>query len=218
MDERLSEQYRRRFDGEAEARNRVWRVLIDRWFSRYLLGAEAVLDLGCGWGQFINQIDVPQRFALDLNPDADEHLDRGVTLFRQPAEEPWPIPPGSLDLVFTSNFLEHVPDRDALLSALGHAYEALKPGGLIVCLGPNVRKVPGAYWDFFDHMIPLSERSLAEALALAGFEVEEAIGAFLPYTMAGKPPPPSVAIRAYLRLRPAWRVLGGQFLVVGRRR
>jgi dolichol-phosphate mannosyltransferase len=48
-----------------------------------------------------------------------------------------------------------------------------------------------------------------------GFRTEEVIDRFLPYTMAGQQrPPSSLAIRAYLRFRPAWRLFGRQFLVV----
>jgi len=210
----LSEQYRRRFAAENETRKRVWAVLVECWFQRYVDGAEAVLDLGCGWGPFINQVQAEKRYGIDLNPDAAEHLDEAVTFFEQRADERWPLDDASLDLVFTSNFLEHMPDREAMAAALAEAHRTLRPGGRLVCLGPNIARVGGMYWDFFDHMIPLTERSVVEASELAGFVTEEAIGSFLPYTMAGKPPPPAIAIRAYLKLRPAWRLLGKQFLVV----
>lgn len=195
----------------------TWRTLIDGWFIRYVTGAESILDLGCGWGAFINQVTAPRRFAIDLNPDAKHHLRDGVTLFTQPASDPWPLPDASLDLVFTSNFLEHLADRDAINATLAEAHRCLRQGRRMVCLGPNIRYAPGAYWDFFDHVVPLSERSLSEALELAGFELEEVIPRFLPWTMAGRPPPPGWAVRAYLRFRPAWRVLGRQFLVVARK-
>jgi SAM-dependent methyltransferase len=217
VDELLPAQYRRRFEAEHAARLAVWRVLIDAWFHRYVSGAEAVLDLGCGWGAFVNQIDVPRRYGIDLNPDARAHLDADVELYCQSAAEPWPLADGALDLVFTSNLLEHMPSRDAIMATLHEAHRCLRPGGRIVCLGPNVRYASGAYWDFFDHIVPLTARSLTEALELAEFEREEVIDRFLPFTLAGRPAPPATLIRAYLRLRPAWRLVGRQFLVVGRK-
>jgi SAM-dependent methyltransferase len=206
--------YRRRFESEHEARCAVWRVLIDAWFSRYLRGADAVLDLGCGWGVFINQIDVPRRYAIDLNPDVRARLDDGVELIGRDAAARWALPDDSLDVVFTSNFLEHLPDRDAISAALGEAARCLRPGGQLVCLGPNIRYAPGAYWDFFDHLIPLSDRSLAEAVRLHGFEVTEAVARFLPWSMAGRTIPPELVIRAYLKMPFAWPLVGKQFLVV----
>jgi SAM-dependent methyltransferase len=206
--------YRRRFASEDDGRREVWRVLVDAWFSRYLAGATALLDLGCGWGHFVNQVDVPKRYAIDLNPDARQHLDPGVELIGTDAAQPWPLPDGALDLVFTSNFLEHLPDRDAISAALAEAARCLRPGGRLVCLGPNIRYMPGAYWDFFDHLVPLSDRSLVEAVQVHGFEIEEVIPRFLPWSMAGRSAPPEFAIRAYLALRPAWPIVGRQFLVV----
>lgn len=213
-DSLLAAQYRRRFEAEQSARIGVWRVLVDAWFSRYLLGAEAVLDLGCGWGAFINHVTTPRRYGIDLNEDAHRHLDEDVVLFRQSADDPWPLPESSLDLVFTSNFLEHLPSRDAIMGALGEAFRCLRPGARIVCLGPDIRYAKGDYWNFFDHVVPLTARSLTEALELAGFRSDELIDRFLPYTLAGRRPPSSFVIRTYLRLRPAWRLLGRQFLAV----
>jgi SAM-dependent methyltransferase len=210
----LAAQYRRRFKLEQAGREAVWGVLVDAWFSRYVDGAEAVLDLGCGWGAFINRVGVPHRYGIDLNADAARHLDDGVVLFNQSAADAWPLPDGSLDLVFTSNFLEHLPSREAVLAALGEAFRCLRPGGRIVCLGPDIRYAKGHYWNFFDHVIPLTARSVSEALELTGLRPERVVDRFLPYTLAGRRPPPAFAIRAYLRLRPAWRLLGRQFLVV----
>jgi SAM-dependent methyltransferase len=214
MSEYLQVLYRRRFESEHAARHEVWRVLVESWFSRYLDGVKAVLDLGCGWGHFINQVDAPRRYAIDLNPDAARRLDPGVELIATDAVAEWPLDDGALDLVFTSNFVEHLPGREAVSTALDHAHRCLRPGGRIVCLGPNIRCMAGAYWDYFDHIVPLSDRSLAEALVISGFEVEETIPRFLPWTMTGRTAPPSFVIRAYLRMRPVWPFIGRQFLVV----
>ena len=217
MTDRLGARYRRRFGSDDASRRAVWQVLVDARFSRYVNRADAVLDLGCGWGHFINAVDAEKRYALDLNADAAVHLDPAVELLVQPASQHWRLPDATLDVVFTSHFLEHLPDRDAIVATLGEAFRCLRPGGRLVCLGPNIRYAPGAYWDFFDHVVPLSDRSLIEAIELAGLEVEEAIARFLPFTMAGKPPPPAALIRLYLRLPIAWRVLGKQFLIVARK-
>jgi SAM-dependent methyltransferase len=214
MTEDLRARYRRRFGADDDQRRDVWRVLVDAWFSRYVDGAAAVLDLGCGWGHFINAVSAPQRYAMDLNDDARAHLAPEVDLIVQSAAERWPLADNSLDLVFTSNFLEHLPDRDAISSTLGQALRCLRAGGRLVCLGPNIRFAGGAYWDFFDHVVPLTDRSLAEALEVVGFRVDERIARFLPFTMAGKPPAPAPLIRLYLRMPLAWRIAGRQFLVV----
>ncbi len=214
----LPAEYRRRFGERSEYRKRVWRTLIDTYFTRFVRPTDVVLDLGSGWGEFINQVGAAQRYAIDLNPDARAHLDPGVELLAVDASGPWPLADHSLDCVFTSNFLEHLPDKTDLTRALSEAHRCLKPGGRIVCMGPNIRVLHGRYWDFFDHHIALSDRSLAEALELRGFTVSTSIERFLPYTMSERRQPPLWAVRIYLALPLLWRFFGGQFLVVGERR
>jgi hypothetical protein len=81
-------------------------------------------------------------------------------------------------------------------------------------MGPNIKFLPGAYWDFWDHYLPLTEESLREALENRGFEIEKCVGKFLPYRMTKGPRYPLFFLRMYLRLPLAWRILGKQFLVV----
>jgi SAM-dependent methyltransferase len=206
--------YRGRFGGGAAYRQAVWRVLISDFFGAYVGGAQAVLDLGCGYGEFINQVSAPARYAMDLNPDAARHLDPRVRLLEQDCSSRWALEDESLDLVFTSNFFEHLPDKASLARTLAEIRRCLKPGGRLVAMGPNIRLVPGRYWDFWDHYLPLTERSLAEGLGAAGFCLERLVGRFLPYTMSGGGHYPLVLLRLYLRLPVLWRVFGRQFLVV----
>lgn len=213
----LATLYRNRFEGADADRARVWRVLTDRVFQPYVPVGGSVLDIGCGWGEFINAVQARRRLAIDLNPDARLHLTHDVELFLQSCADPWPVPDESLDVAFTSNFLEHLPSKQLLVSTLMEAFRCLRPGGRMICVGPNIRCVPGAYWDFFDHYIPLSERSLGECLLARGFTIERSVARFLPYTMSGKKPPADVLIHAYLSMPLAWKLLGKQFLVVARK-
>ena len=210
----LERYYDARFAGHHSYRQSVWRVLIDDYFSRWTANAESVLDLGCGFGEFINQVKAPRRFAIDLNPASRALLAEEVELSSQDCSEPWTLKANCLDLVFTSNFFEHLPSKEALLATLREANRCLRPGGRIIAMGPNIRYLPGAYWDFFDHYVPLTERSLAEALEAEGFKSETVIDRFLPYSMSQGSQPPLWMLRAYLRLPQAWRFFGKQFLVV----
>ena len=62
-------------------------------------------------------------------------------------------------------------------------------------MGPNMKYLPGKYWDFWDHYIPLTETSLKEALVTRGFGVDVCIGRFLPYTMDWATIPDRIAAR-----------------------
>jgi SAM-dependent methyltransferase len=210
----LSRIYARRFADNLEYRKRVWRVLIDSFFQQCIPRNAAVLDLGCGYGEFINQVSAGRKYAMDLNPDTPRYLSADVEFIRQDCSELWAVEKTSLDVIFTSNFFEHLPDKASLGRTLDQAHQALRSGGRLIAMGPNVKLVPGAYWDFWDHYIPLTESSLSEALENRGFHIERKQAAFLPYTMAGKKPAPLALVRLYLALPLLWRFLGKQFLVV----
>jgi len=154
---------------------------------------------------------------MDLNLESGQKLLNQVKFLHQNCAEQWPVHVKSLDVVFTSNFFEHLPDKECLMRTLQHAFRALRPGGHLVALGPNIRLVPGAYWDFWDHYLPLTERSLAEAGKLAGFTVERYLAATLPYSMSQGFQPPLLAVRLYLAMPFFWRFFGKQFLVVLRK-
>jgi SAM-dependent methyltransferase len=175
------------------------------------------LDLGSGWGEFIRNIKAGRKYAMDLNPDSGTRVGPGVQFFLQDCSQEWGISPNSIDLVFTSNFFEHLPTKEVLRRTLDQTLRCLKPGGRLVCLGPNIRFLPGVYWDFWDHYLPLSDRTLVEGLSLAGFTVERCIPRFLPYSMSQGLTPPVRFVSIYLCVPFLWPIFGKQFLVVGRK-
>ena len=213
----LKEIYRRRFPGNLDYRNRVWQVLTADHFSRWIGPSDRVLDLGCGYCQFINNIVCAGKYGMDLNPSAVEHAAGNVTLIQQDCSTRWPFDDNFLDIVFTSNFFEHLPTKGALENTLREAIRCLKPSGQLIALGPNIRYLAEHYWDFFDHHLALSDKSLVEVLEKTGFVVSESIPRFLPFTMVNSPEYPLVFLRIYLRLRVIWTLLGKQFLVVVRK-
>ncbi len=147
----------------------------------------AVLDLGCGYGVFINQVAARERYAMDLNPATKNLLMNGVQFFQQDCSTRWPLDDESLDVVFTSNFFEHLPDKATLGRTLDEVWRCLKKGGTLIAMGPNVRYLAGEYWDFWDHYLPLTERSLEEACRLRGFAMKKVVDRFLPYKMTNAP-------------------------------
>ena len=116
-------------------------------------------------------------------------------------------------MVFVSNIFEHLT-RDVILSALVEARRVLKPAGRLLILQPNVRYCARDYWQFFDHITPVDDRALAEALAATGFSVEKCIPRFLPYSTQSRLPSWPWLVRLYLRVPLAWRVLGAQAFLV----
>jgi SAM-dependent methyltransferase len=120
-------------------------------------------------------------------------------------------------VVFSSNFFEHLPGKEHLKKTLREAFRCLKPGGLLIAMGPNIKYLPGLYWDFFDHHTILTEASLAEVLVLTGFDLEKVVARFLPYTLVNAPQPPLILLKIYLALPWLWWIRGRQFLLVARK-
>ena len=206
--------YIKRFSESAEYRKKVWQVLIDNWFSKWIPDDVTILDLGCGWGEFINQIKAKKKYAIDLNADAKNHLNNDVHFINQKCSDQWDVSDESLDIVFSSNFFEHLPDKATLSRTIQEAKRCLKSDGKIICMGPNIKYVDGAYWDFWDHHLPLTELSLKELFVLNDLYVIICINRFLPYTMSNGREFPLFFLHLYLMLPAIWPFFGKQYLVI----
>lgn len=197
-------------------RAELWRVLVDDWFSHWIPAEASVLDFGCGNGEFLNAVNGARRIGVDQRSSRAASLDPGIEFvhsldFRVPS-----IDSKSVDVVFCSNLLEHLPDRASVTALLMEMHRILRPDGRLLVLGPNIRYTGAAYWDFFDHILPFTHHTLVEALATARFTPDVLVPRFLPYTTAGGRRVPFPLVRAYLRLPFIWRWLGAQFFAVGR--
>jgi SAM-dependent methyltransferase len=214
----LSRIYERRFDErDLQRKDEVWRTLCQSFFQHYIRPDSTVLDLGAGNCEFINHIDARRKIAVDLNPDTKLHA-ADAEVVQVPSTDLGPIVDRSVDVVFTSNFFEHLPTKDDLLQTLRECRRVLVPGGRLIVLMPNIRYLPGRYWDYLDHHIPLTHVSLTEATQLSGFTTERVIPRFLPFTVKDSPlPAAGILVRTYLRFPVAWRVFGRQMLVIAHR-
>jgi len=206
--------YKARFERNRDYRRRVWSVLLSDHFQKYVGPNDAVLDLGCGYGEFINQVRCGRKFAMDLNQEAPRYLDKSVVFLEQDCSAKWGLEANSLNVIFTSNFFEHLPDKAALGRTLDEAQRCLASGGRLIALGPNIKYLPGKYWEFWDHHLPLTETSMEESLITRGFGIEHCVAKFLPYTMVNSLQYPLLFVRIYLKVPFAWHLFGKQFLVI----
>jgi ubiquinone/menaquinone biosynthesis C-methylase UbiE len=214
----LQQLYALRFaDIGLDKRRRVWKVLCDDFFNKLIDPENTVLDLACGYGEFINNVRCRHKIAVDMNRDAQAHLNADVEFVESSAGDMQQIANNTIDTVFTSNFLEHLPDKIACDRVLDEIWRVLTPGGQIIVMGPNIKHAFREYWDYYDHILPFSDLSIAEGLRQHGFTLEHVVGRFLPYTMNNSLPTPAIIIKAYLHLPLAWRIFGKQFLVVARK-
>jgi len=214
----LQDGYRMRFAKLEHYRNDVWRILCEQYFNKLIPTDAKVLDLGSGWGEFINNIKASQKYAMDLNPETGKRLAADILFLHQDCSKVWEgVQTDSLDVVFTSNFLEHLPDKAQVEQTIDEAYRCLKNEGIVICLSPNYKYVSGQYWDFWDHYIPITDLSISELLKLKGFRIELRLPRFLPYSMSNGKAPPLLLLKLYLKLPILWSIFGKQFLVMGKK-
>lgn len=202
-------------DIDQGARAAVWTEIAPH-VHRLMDSPSKVLDPAAGRGEFIGSVPAEETWAVDevAYPEADyKPSTKVITSSIMEAE----LPADHFDGVFVSNFLEHLRDQEAIAGFLAKMHGVMAEGGRIAIMGPNYRYCAKEYWDCADHYVALTHTAIAEHLYAAGFEPERIVPRYLPYSFRGILPPSQRLTRMYLRTPPAWRLLGKQFLVIGRR-
>jgi len=213
----LTQIYDKRFSGHEYYRNQVWKILVKQFFSKWIRSTDHILDLGCGYGEFINHTKCEVRHAMDLNPKTRSLMDKEIIFHEQDCSKPWKIESNSLDLVFTSNFFEHLRNKESLDCTVGEIKKALKPEGRLIAMGPNISVLKGKYWDFWDHHVALSDQSLCELLQIHNFTIEQSESKFLPYNMVRVKEHPLFLVSLYLKFPFLWKIFGKQFLIIAKK-
>lgn len=207
--------YKFRFrDVNQESRNDVWKV-ISPFITARAGSPKRVLDPACGFGEFINACPATERWASDLGMDGN-FLEPGIK-FLQGSFLDLRLPDSYFDLIFLSNVLEHMDNQQMVNSFLVHAYSKLRPGGVVIVMGPNFKYCADEYFDCADHSVILTHMSVEEHLAAAHFEISDTQAKFLPYSFRSRLPATRVTTSLYLHSKWAWKFLGKQFLVVAKR-
>jgi SAM-dependent methyltransferase len=208
--------YEFRFRGVHQAkRQEVWNEIAAHIYER-MGRPRKVLDPAAGRCEFINAIPAQERVVVDEVNYAEAYKAKGVAVVIQNVLEV-ELPQDHFDGVFVSNFLEHLASPEEVATFLSRMYACLEPGGRLVVMGPNFKYCASEYFDCADHVLALTHLSVEEHLYAAGFEIVRTIPRFLPFSFRGSLPPSPALTRLYLRLPPAWRLLGKQFLLYARK-
>lgn len=208
--------YEYRFRGiDQDSRAAVWNEIAPHVHG--LMGRpQVVLDPAAGRHEFINAVPAKERWAVDEVAYPEAARSSGVKMITSKILEA-ELPESHFEGVFVSNFLEHLFTQEDIFEFLDRMNDVMLPGGRIAIMGPNYRYCSKEYWDMADHYIALTHTAIAEHLYTAGFEPERIVPRYLPYSFRGILPPSPTLTRLYLRVPPAWKLLGKQFLVVGRK-
>ena len=143
-------------------------------------GGDRVLDLGCGAGRFLAALHDADAVGVEIAQAALDRAARnapGADLRLLEADGSLPLEHASVDLVWCSEVLEHVPDTAHLLLEVRRV---LRPGGRLLVTVPFHGRVKAAMIGalrFDAHFDPLGQHvrfytrgSLAATLEHAGFE------------------------------------------------
>jgi len=136
--------------------------------------AAKILDIGCGWGQFLSwlkQKNFHNLEGIDVGADQIEHC-RSIGLnascatdsllfLREKSE--------TYDFITLHHVIEHMPPTIGieLLKAICHS---LRPGGTAIIQTPNMSSISAGFSRFIEvtHVTGYTDSSLHEALLLGG--------------------------------------------------
>jgi ubiquinone/menaquinone biosynthesis C-methylase UbiE len=208
--------YKYRFrQSPAQHRRDIWKV-ISCWIYLQFQKPEKVLDPAAGQMEFISSVPSKERWAVDKYQAAPAVLPENLKYLQDDIFEA-NLPDNYFDLIFVSNFLEHLSSPEEIHQFFVKAKQLLRVGGRVLVIGPNFKHCADRYFDCADHRMILTDLGVEELLYSAGFECEKTWSKFLPYSFRSRLPQNAFLVKLYLSIPLFWRFFGKQFLVVGQK-
>ncbi len=203
-DVRFTSDPRRKVLGRA-----LWRY----YFSRQIAPDDCVLDIGCGYGAFINEVVARRRIGLNSWPEFTKYLEPGVEGIVGSAVEVGSLVKGQVDFALASNLFEHLTQSE-LTRLLEGLRGILSQKGTLNVIQPNFAYAFREYFDDYTHVSVYTHVGLSDLISANGFEVIEVRPRFLPFSIKSRLPVSETLIRAYLAL--PIKPLGKQMLIRAR--
>jgi ubiquinone/menaquinone biosynthesis C-methylase UbiE len=181
-----------------DPRRRVlWQTLMACVFQKQIPPDGVVLELGAGYGDFINSVKAKRRLAVDVWPGMLPHLDPGVEGLVTSITQLDAVLDNSVDYVFSSNCFEHVSQSD-LVNCLSQLRRKMKPGAMLTIVQPNFKYCAREYFDDYTHVSIYTDKGLCDLLAANGFKIVRCVPRFMPFSIKGSLPVHPLLIRLYL--------------------
>ncbi|MDP9332296.1 MAG: class I SAM-dependent methyltransferase [Actinomycetota bacterium] len=159
-----------------------------RFYLKFFASGEAAVDLGSGRGEMLELLAEGgiDAVGVDLDPSMVARAEvKGLRCTQADALE-WlrDRDKKSLDVVFSTQFLEHIP-TGVLPDLLGTARECLRPGGRFIAetVNPYSPSALRAFWVDLTHVQPLYPETLLVLLQQAGYT-----SAYVVYPTSDKEP------------------------------
>ncbi|MCI0447017.1 class I SAM-dependent methyltransferase [bacterium] len=180
-----------------KGRTKVWKAICE-YLQSEINENSAVLDLGCGYCDFINQISASKKYAVDSNPESKQYCAKDVE-FLQANVTSLGLETNSIDVVFASNLLEHF-NNDELQQVFSEINRVLKKHGKLILIQPNYYYAYREYWDDYTHVKAFTHTSLVDFLTSKNYAVTKVVKRFLPFSFHSILPKTYVLTKIYLAL------------------
>jgi SAM-dependent methyltransferase len=165
----------------------------------FLTPSSTVLEVGAGACHLSVELakQVQQVYAVDVSDEISgkTKLPHNCRLILSDGTS-IPVDPGSIDVAYSNQLMEHLHPDDAL-KQLYHIYDALRPGGMYICITPNRLCGPHDVSRTFDdtprgfHLREYDNRDLAALFRQVGFQRSRAMLSYerivLPWTVPISP-------------------------------
>lgn len=163
-------------------RSLVWRVFTPFLQKKFQITGR-VLDVGCGFGDFINNIQASKKSALDANPEMKSFLDSSID-FRPglTTDLKSQFLDQKFDFIFSSNLLEHLT-RKQITEFFMDCRSLLSDKGSLIIFMPNYRLCSQEYFDDYTHLTPISDRSIQDWLKSCGYKIDFIHPGFMPFSV-----------------------------------
>ena len=132
-------------------RDVLWETLWQDYFRTRVPANGCVLDLGSGYGQFINNVTARRRIAIDVWEDFPNYLEPGIEAIVGNVTDLSKIEDGSVDYAFASNLFEHLTQNE-FAEVLAGLRSKLSADGTLTILQPNYRYAYREYFDDYTHV------------------------------------------------------------------
>lgn len=191
----------------------LWKALYEYHLKDYIKEDYCVLELGAGFGYFINNVQCRKRIAVDIWEEFQTYLDSSIVSKVCNIAELDFIENNSVDFVFASNVFEHVSKLE-LIRCLNTLKKKLKDGGTLNIIQPNFKYAFKEYFDDFTHETIYTDIGLSDLLESQGYIIIEKYPKYLPFKINSKTPSIPILIKLYLKL--PIKPFGKQMFIRGR--
>jgi SAM-dependent methyltransferase len=142
-----------------------------RFLKRFLSPGATFLEVGAGDCAFAAEVSaqVKRAYALDVSAkvSAKAEIPANCEVLISDGSSV-PLPPGSVDVVFSNQLMEHLHPDDAL-EQLENIYRCLSSGGTYICITPSRLTGPhdiSKYFDYVSTGFHLKEYSVSELVEI----------------------------------------------------